>query len=113
MDVITDPPATISASASHESRLGPARNLSSRKLRQACSRCHSQKLRCVREHGKPSCERCLKLRTFCRFDPRSSKAATRALKSPKDRPNESSLLVPMPYSASASVSVVNSELNSE
>lgn len=45
------------------------------KLRAACNRCHAQKLRCVKQTGHASCDRCLRLKTSCHFGfraPRSS-----------------------------------------
>lgn len=46
-----------------------------RKARSACTRCHSQKLRCVRRNDQLRCERCLKLKTNCRFEARASRAS--------------------------------------
>ncbi|KAA8652846.1 Zn(II)2Cys6 transcription factor domain-containing protein [Aspergillus tanneri] len=51
-------------------------DISVRKSRSACNRCHAQKLRCVRQPGQLHCERCLKLDTICQFArraPRGSK----------------------------------------
>jgi hypothetical protein len=72
MDFFTDPHAA-SASAS----VSPAgeSNSPAGKNRSACDRCHSQKLRCVRKTGQVTCERCLKLKTMCRFSPRAPRAS--------------------------------------
>jgi hypothetical protein len=72
MDLFTDPHAA-SASAS----VSPASesNSPAGKNRSACDRCHSQKLRCVRKTGQVTCERCLKLKTICRFSPRAPRAS--------------------------------------
>ncbi|KAH6664964.1 hypothetical protein B0J14DRAFT_240081 [Halenospora varia] len=48
------------------------------RLRAACDRCHSQKLRCPRQAGETSCTRCAKARATCVFSPFRQK------KSPED-----------------------------
>lgn len=50
-----------------------------RKTRSACNRCHSQKLKCVKASGQLSCERCLRLKTGCRFGPRVTRASQKPL----------------------------------
>jgi hypothetical protein len=45
-----------------------------RKTRSACNRCHSQKLRCIKNISHVSCERCLKLKRSCKFSPRVPRA---------------------------------------
>jgi hypothetical protein len=68
-----NPPAASASAAtvlsSGESSKAPG------KVRAACNRCRSQKLRCVRKIGCDSCERCLKLKTICRFGPRTSRGS--------------------------------------
>src|SRR5258708_2149542 len=39
------------------------------RLRAACDRCHSQKLKCPRTAGIQKCNRCNKARTSCVFSP--------------------------------------------
>ncbi|KAJ2893370.1 hypothetical protein MKZ38_008733 [Zalerion maritima] len=39
------------------------------RTRQACDRCHSQKLRCLKENGLTTCARCSKAGTDCVFSP--------------------------------------------
>ncbi|KAI9736194.1 MAG: hypothetical protein M1834_001079 [Cirrosporium novae-zelandiae] len=39
------------------------------KRRSACDRCHSQKLRCLKQPGNGNCDRCLKLGAQCIFSP--------------------------------------------
>jgi Fungal Zn(2)-Cys(6) binuclear cluster domain len=46
-----------------------------RKVRSACNRCHSQKIRCVRKTGLLSCERCVRLKSICRYAPRAPRAS--------------------------------------
>lgn len=43
--------------------------------RLACDRCHSQKLRCQRQHGQGSCQRCSHLNATCVFSPRQPRRA--------------------------------------
>jgi hypothetical protein len=77
MDTFTDPPvASASASGtSSESSGGGCSGYPSRKTRLACDRCHTQKLKCVRKAGNGSrCERCLRLKTACRFGPRVARS---------------------------------------
>ncbi|KAI2605581.1 hypothetical protein GGR54DRAFT_447780 [Hypoxylon sp. NC1633] len=40
-----------------------------RPLRSSCDRCHSQKLKCPKEAGVPTCTRCLRAGTTCVFSP--------------------------------------------
>ena len=54
-------------------------NKPSRKMRSACDRCHSQKLRCTRKQGEVGCQRCLRLHTSCRFGPRAPRASPKVL----------------------------------
>ena len=72
MDLFTDLSA---ASASASGGFSGCNQRPTRKGRAACDRGHSQKLRCVRRTDQDSCERCLKLKTSCRFGPRSSRAS--------------------------------------
>ena len=39
------------------------------RLRAACDRCHSQKIKCPRREGSETCDRCMKARTPCIFSP--------------------------------------------
>ncbi|KAH7412749.1 hypothetical protein BKA64DRAFT_702871 [Cadophora sp. MPI-SDFR-AT-0126] len=39
------------------------------RLRAACDRCHSQKIKCPRNEGSETCDRCMKARTPCIFSP--------------------------------------------
>ncbi|PVH78079.1 hypothetical protein DL98DRAFT_257548 [Cadophora sp. DSE1049] len=39
------------------------------RLRAACDRCHSQKIKCPRSEGSETCDRCMKARTPCIFSP--------------------------------------------
>jgi hypothetical protein len=48
----------------------PRAELSRRKTRSACDRCHQQKLRCIQTKGKMGCERCVRLEMECRYSPR-------------------------------------------
>ena len=48
---------------------------SSLKVRFACDRCHSQKLRCVRKSGHITCNRCAKRGDRCKFSPRAPRAS--------------------------------------
>lgn len=73
MDPFMTPPAA-SASAL-EVTFGGESNNHPRKTRSACNRCHSQKLRCAKQIGQSSCERCLKLRRSCRFGPRAPRVS--------------------------------------
>ncbi|KAI3332431.1 hypothetical protein HD806DRAFT_480521 [Xylariaceae sp. AK1471] len=50
--------------------LAPQANVSGRKIRLACNRCHQQKLRCIKTKEKIGCERCIKLKMECRYSPR-------------------------------------------
>lgn len=80
MDLFTTAPAaSASVSGPVVSSVGESDNLSG-KVRSACDRCHSQKLRCVRNRGQVSCERCLKLKRSCRFGPRAIRATRASLK---------------------------------
>ncbi|KUJ06447.1 uncharacterized protein LY89DRAFT_743775 [Mollisia scopiformis] len=100
MNIFTDPPAA-SASGSGTSSETPRAESSlktPRKSRSACNRCHAQKLKCVRGVGRDSsCERCLRLKTSCRFSPR---AARSSLKLPEHLDAESTLESPLPVPAS-------------
>jgi len=72
MDLFADPQAasgSASVSPTGESPNPAVKN------RSACDRCHSQKLRCVRKTGQVTCDRCLKLKTICRFSPRLPRAS--------------------------------------
>jgi hypothetical protein len=97
MDPLATPPAA-SASAGVESR-GEWNKLP-RKIRSACDRCHSQKLRCVRKQGGVSYERYLRLHTSCRFGPRAPRASLRPLqRGAQDdwhEPPSVSVAIPMP-----------------
>ncbi|KAI0553485.1 hypothetical protein F4679DRAFT_473700 [Xylaria curta] len=42
--------------------------------RSACSRCHQQKLRCIKTKEQVSCERCIRLKTECRYRPRGRRS---------------------------------------
>lgn len=74
MDLFTSPPV---ASASVLTVAPPSQSSCAppKKTRSACTRCHSQKLRCVRQKGQTRCDRCLKLKTTCRFDPRAPRVS--------------------------------------
>ncbi|KAI1771234.1 hypothetical protein F4818DRAFT_216830 [Hypoxylon cercidicola] len=52
-----------------------------RPLRASCDRCHSQKLKCPKQPGLPSCTRCLKAGTTCIFSP-AGLTARRAMLAP-------------------------------
>jgi hypothetical protein len=69
MDLSTDP---LAASA-----LAPQIPFESPgKTRSACNRCHAQKLKCVRKAGQTSsCDRCLRLKTSCRFGLRAARSS--------------------------------------
>lgn len=69
------------------------------RTRSACNRCHSQKLRCVRNAGQASCDRCLRLKTSCRFAARASRAIRKAPGS-RDEPEKHA-----PFSISTPVSI--------
>ncbi|KAH8900402.1 hypothetical protein GQ53DRAFT_740526 [Thozetella sp. PMI_491] len=47
------------------------------KTRSSCDRCHTQKLRCVKQKGSSVCQRCLNLKTTCRFSPRAPRSYLR------------------------------------
>jgi hypothetical protein len=78
MDLLTYPSAA-SASAPgipSESSRGESSVNAPGKTRSACNRCHAQKLKCVRRAGQASsCERCFRLQTSCRFDPRAVRSS--------------------------------------
>ncbi|TVY45566.1 hypothetical protein LOCC1_G004019 [Lachnellula occidentalis] len=73
MDLFTTPSAA-SASVLTIAPCGQSNN-ALKKTRSACTRCHSQKLRCVRQKGQARCDRCLKLKTICRFDLRAPRVS--------------------------------------
>ncbi|KAK9257618.1 hypothetical protein V1519DRAFT_477652, partial [Lipomyces tetrasporus] len=98
----TQPAPSASASASGVSSGAESHNAPG-KTRSACNRCHSQKLRCVRNIGQVSCERCLRLRTSCRFGPRAPRAS---LKSPQ-RAAAAQAEWQIPLSGSASIPTPN------
>ncbi|KAL1966321.1 hypothetical protein VTN77DRAFT_4674 [Rasamsonia byssochlamydoides] len=52
------------------------------RLRSACDRCHSQKLRCRRLPGAVSCARCLKQGTSCVFSPRAPRTYAHPRRTP-------------------------------
>ncbi|KAI1760784.1 hypothetical protein GGR53DRAFT_61821 [Hypoxylon sp. FL1150] len=52
-----------------------------RPLRSSCDRCHSQKLKCPKLPGQPTCARCLKAGITCVFSP-AGVAARRAMPTP-------------------------------
>ncbi|KAL1954728.1 hypothetical protein VTO42DRAFT_781 [Malbranchea cinnamomea] len=64
------PSVTESASSSRARRVT--------KTRSACDRCHSQKLRCVRNAELTSCERCRRLGTICRFSARAPRGSLKS-----------------------------------
>jgi hypothetical protein len=74
MDLFTDPPAASASASASVPPTGRTNNAAA-KNRSACDRCHSQKLRCIRKTGQVTCERCLKLKTICRFSPRAPRAS--------------------------------------
>lgn len=47
------------------------------KLRSACNRCHSQKLRCIQEPDHATCRRCTRLGISCQYAPRTRRAPKR------------------------------------
>lgn len=51
------------------------RKTSQQQHRLACDRCHLQKLRCQRQHGQGSCQRCSRLNAVCVFGPRQPRRA--------------------------------------
>jgi hypothetical protein len=106
MDLFTTPPAA-SASASGVSSGGESNNPPG-KIRSACNRCHSQKLRCVIKIGQVSCERCLKLKTSCRFGPRAPRAS---LKPPEQATGCAQVDWHEPLSMSASITMPNVHSN--
>ena len=53
------------------------------RLRVACDRCHSQKLRCPKVAGAEKCNRCSKAQTLCVFSPFRQKKEPRN-ESPRD-----------------------------
>ncbi|KAH8654419.1 hypothetical protein BGZ60DRAFT_532792 [Tricladium varicosporioides] len=57
----------------------------SRKVRLACDRCHTQKLRCVRNRYQAKCERCIRLKTVCHFGPRESRASLKVRQQDKNQ----------------------------
>ena len=71
-----------------------------RKMRSACDRCHSQKLRCTRKQGEIGCQRCLRLHTSCRFGPRAPRASLRnlqgAAQDDRHEPSSDSVAISMP-----------------
>ncbi|KAH8819903.1 hypothetical protein F5884DRAFT_762104 [Xylogone sp. PMI_703] len=73
---------SVAAGAVPRVSLGTESGTSPR-LRSACDRCHSQKLRCIRKPGQISCDRCLKLKLHrrCQFSPRKSRASATPAKS--------------------------------
>ena len=73
MDPVTNASAEASGVFSGAESRPPPGN-----IRSACNRCHSQKLRCVRNVGQVSCERCLKLKRPCRFGLRAPRASLKA-----------------------------------
>ena len=73
MDLFTTPPAASASALGVSSR--DESNSPPGKIRSACNRCHSQKLRCVKNIGQVSCQRCLKLKSSCRFGPRAPRAS--------------------------------------
>ncbi|KAH6667628.1 hypothetical protein B0J14DRAFT_182907 [Halenospora varia] len=90
MDFFTNQPAaSASASASRTpveaARSGLAKVSASRKVRLACDRCHTQKLRCVRKPHQASCERCIRLKNVCRFGPRAPRASLKVRQQDKNR----------------------------
>ncbi|CAG9974874.1 unnamed protein product [Clonostachys byssicola] len=56
---------------------GKPRHQLSSKTRLSCDRCHAQKLRCVKDEGIPTCRRCLRLKTLCRYSPRAARSSMR------------------------------------
>jgi Fungal Zn(2)-Cys(6) binuclear cluster domain len=95
---MTSPAASASVSGASSRR--PS-NLA-KKPRAACNRCHSQKLRCGKKLGEATCERCLKLGTLCRFEPRAPRAS-RASSKAEHAPNIAQDDLLEPLSALASV----------
>jgi len=95
MDLFTITPAA-SASVLGLSP-GSQSNIPPKKTRSACTRCHSQKLRCVKQTEKTSCERCLKLKTICRFEPRTLRSSLKS----QNRISTSGWGEPPPAAASA------------
>jgi hypothetical protein len=68
---LINPASVLGLSPGNESSNPPG------KTRSACNRCHSQKLKCVRKEEQVKCERCLRLKTACRFGPRTPRASTK------------------------------------
>jgi Fungal Zn(2)-Cys(6) binuclear cluster domain len=100
MDLLTTPPAASASSSgiSSESSGGESSVNSPGKTRSACNRCHAQKLKCVRKAGQgSSCERCVRLKTSCRFSPRAARSSSRL---PGQAAVEIALEDPLPVPAS-------------
>ncbi|KAI1752578.1 hypothetical protein F4782DRAFT_540249 [Xylaria castorea] len=51
--------------------------------RSACNRCHQQKLRCIKTKEQTSCERCVRLKTECRYRPRRHRSARNGPSGPR------------------------------
>lgn len=68
---LINPASVLGLSPGNEYSIPPG------KTRSACNRCHSQKLKCVRKEEQVKCERCLRLKTACRFGPRTPRASTK------------------------------------
>ncbi|KAI0866385.1 hypothetical protein F4860DRAFT_137734 [Xylaria cubensis] len=49
----------------------------------ACSRCHQQKLRCIKTKEQVSCERCIRLKTECRYRSRGRRGAQNGPSNPQ------------------------------
>lgn len=77
MDLFTNQPAPSATALEIPSIPGGKPNTNHpRKTRSACNRCHAQKLKCVRETVQSSsCERCLRMKTICRFGPRAARVS--------------------------------------
>jgi hypothetical protein len=79
MNLFTTPPVASTSRISSEPCRGVSSDKPRGKTRSACNRCHAQKLKCVRKAGHDgiSCERCLRLKTLCRFSPRAARSAVK------------------------------------
>ncbi|KAF3924363.1 hypothetical protein AA313_de0201967 [Arthrobotrys entomopaga] len=65
--------------------MGKKQEMSIRKNRRACDRCHSQKLLCQRESTSESCFRCLRAQTGCRITSRPGKPRGSSIRGPQSK----------------------------
>ena len=74
LQTMDDTSLTMDESESAKGKKESAK-LERRKVRAACTPCHSQKLRCVIKHGAVSCDRCVRLHKSCNFAPRAPRSS--------------------------------------